>query len=214
MSSETINISGVKSMSVQVGGAFDPGVPDNVTVNLAAHSEWIGAFSQYPMGHLTVKGTGTFDATGSSNADGTTTIGVNVIGNGTINEWQGHSSGKLEFAHSVANTVTVTDSGYEFYAGEFGVVQIDSPLNYHAATQLGYGEIILEGLKATSYSLKNDLLSIFNGKSVVDTMNLSVQTVGVGNPTDFGVSQVGGSVVIHADGSSYHDGGKLLAMHG
>ena len=87
-------------------------------------------------------------------------------------------------------------------------------MNYHAPTELGFGEIILEGLKATSYSLKNDLLSIFNGKSVVDTLNLSVETVGGSAPSHFGVSQVGSSVVIHADGSSYHDGGRLLAMHG
>ena len=32
-------------------------------------------------------------------------------------------------------------------------------------------------------------------------------------PANFGVSQVGGSVVIHADGSSYKDGGVLLAHH-
>jgi hypothetical protein len=110
--------------------------------------------------------------------------------------------------------VTVTDTGYQQFHGDFGVVQIDSPLNYHAATQLGFGEIILEGLKATSYSLKGDLLSIFNGKSIVGTMNLTLEKIGSGSPTNFGVSQVGGSVVIHADGSSYHDGGKLLAMHG
>ena len=93
------------------------------------------------------------------------------------------------------------------------MLQLDSPTAYHAATQLGFGEIILEGLRATSYSLKGDLLSIFNGKSIVDTMNLSVQSVGGSAPVAFSVSQVGGSVVIHADGSSYRNGGALLAHH-
>ena len=45
-------------------------------------------------------------------------------------------------------------------------------------TYLGFGEIILEGLKATSYSFKNDLLSIFHGNTVIDTLKLAVQTVG------------------------------------
>jgi hypothetical protein len=35
----------------------------------------------------------------------------------------------------------------------------------------------------------------------------------MGTPANFGVSQVGGSVVIHADGSSCKDGGVLLAHH-
>jgi hypothetical protein len=30
---------------------------------------------------------------------------------------------------------------------------------------------------------------------------------------NFCVSQVGGSVVVHADGTSYHDGGTLLPVH-
>jgi hypothetical protein len=93
------------------------------------------------------------------------------------------------------------------------VLQIDSPTAYLAATKLGFGEIILEGLKATSYSLKGDLLSIINGKSVIDTMNLSVQSVGGSSPVSFGVSQVGANVIIHAEGSSYRDGGVLLAHH-
>jgi hypothetical protein len=78
---------------------------------------------------------------------------------------------------------------------------------------LGFGEIILEGLKATSYSYKNDVLTLFKGRAVIDTLKLAVQAVGSGSPVDFGVSQVGGSVVVHADGTSYHDGGTLLAVH-
>jgi hypothetical protein len=182
-------------------------------------SEWVGQFNQPPNTTLYVFGRGTFDeevpgglhAHGNSFANGNTIIGVNVIGNGTINEFQTNSTGKLEFMRGVAATQTITDSGG---GGDHGVVQIDSPLNYHAPTELGFGEIILEGLKATSYSLNNDLLSIFNGKTIVDTMNLAVQSVGGSSPVRFGVSQVGGSVVVHADGSSYHDGGRLLPMHG
>ncbi len=110
---------------------------------------------------------------------------------------------------------TVSDTGFEHYgpAHDFGVVQVDDPAAYHASNVLAYGEIVLEGLKATSYSFKNDMLSIFHGKSVIDILKLSVQTVGGNEPVNFGVSQVGGSVVVHADGVSYHDGGNLLPLH-
>jgi hypothetical protein len=193
-SHETIDIDGTIRLTV-------PAFP-NITVNLLSNNtEWIGGFTQNPGNHLTVAGVGLFDNLGTSRVAGTATIGVNVGGPGTFND-----TGKLEFMHTVDPQQTVT-------VGDRGVLQIDSPANYHAMTKVGCGEIILEGLKATSYSLKGDLLNIFNGKSIVDTMNLSVQSVGGSAPVAFGVSRVGGSVVIHADGSSYRDGGALLAHH-
>lgn len=216
MSSETINVSGVKHLDVTVGGRANgtQTLPDNVTVNLAKNSEWIGNFSQSGTDTLTVTGSGQFDNTGVSYASGNTTIGVNVIGTGTINENQAHSSGKLEFLHSVSAGQTVTDTGYAIYGGEHGVVQVDSPLNYHATTELGYGALILEGLKATSYSYHNDMLTLFNGRTAIDTLKVVQQSFADGSPVDFGVSQVGGSVVISADGGQSSIGGKLLAMHG
>jgi hypothetical protein len=132
-----------------------------------------------------------------------------VVGRGTINEYQQHAAGKLEFMQGVGAGQTVTDSGNQFLGGEHGVVQIDGPGQYHAQTDLGYGEIFLEGLKATSYSLKTDLLSLYKGNMLVDQVHLGF----LGTASNFGVSQVGGSVVIHADGSSYKDGGVLLAHH-
>jgi hypothetical protein len=161
-----------------------------------------------------VTGKGTFDntvifSTGASTANGNTIIGVNVVGRGTINEYQSHAFGKLEFIKAVGANQTITDSRNQFLGGEHGVVQIDAPSLYHAQTDLGFGEIILEGLKATSYSLKPDLLSLYKGNVLVDQVHLGF----LGTASNFGVSQVGGSVVIHADGSSYKDGGVLLAHH-
>ena len=214
---ETLNMNGLTYMMVPVGGNASP----DITVNISY--EWVGGFTQNPGSHLTVTGRGIWDSSTTSTANGTTTIDVNVVGPGTINEFQSHSTGKLEFLHSVAATQTVTDSGYELYGGEFGTVQIDDPLNYHAQTKLGFGEIILEGLKATSYSLKPDLLSLYRGNVLVDQMRLEFMGTpvalgtnvhGVTTPTNFGVSQVGSSVVIHADGTSYRDGGRLLPVHG
>ena len=195
-----------------------------VVVDLAkVGTEWIGGYSQQYGGpnNLYVIGNGTFDNTASI-VKGLTYIGVNVVGHGTINEYQSHSTGKLEFVKGVGAGQTVTDSGYELYGGEHGVVQIDQPGLYHAQTDLGFGEIILEGLKATSYSLKPDLLSLYRGNVLIDQMKLAFLATPVtleqndglsGAPRNFGVSQVGNSVVIHADGSSYKDGGVLLAHH-
>jgi hypothetical protein len=57
--------------------------------------------------------------------------------------------------------------------------------------------------------LKTDLLSLYKGNMLVEQVHLAF----MGTPANFGVSQVGGSVVIHADGSSCKDGGVLLAHH-
>jgi hypothetical protein len=163
----------------------------------------------------------TIDVSGITEMHPTTAYGDHITVNlAARSEWIGgfslgpaHSFGKLEFMHSVSAGQTVTDSGYELYGGEFGVVQVDNPAQYHASNVLGFGEIILEGLRATSYSYKNDILSIFDGRSVIDTLKLAVQTINGSAPVAFGVSQVASSVVVHADGSSYHDGGTVLPVH-
>jgi hypothetical protein len=204
---ETINVFGTTEMHPTTAYG------DHITVNLAARSEWVGGFSLGPAeSSMVVKGLGKFDNL-SSNVNGTAIIGVNVVGTGTFNLYEAHSTGKLEFMHSVSAGQTVTDSGYELYGGEFGVVQVDDPANYHASTVLGFGEIILEGLKGTSYSYKNDVLSLFKGSTVIDTLKLTETTINGSPPVNFGVSQVGASVVVHADGTSYHDGGTLLPVH-
>jgi hypothetical protein len=198
-------------LSVSVGANYNSG-PQNVVVDLRLTStEWIGGFTQSlaKPTNLYVIGSGTFYNDSIDTANGTTIIGVKVVGKGAINEYQSHASGKLEFMQSVGTSQVVTDSGNQDLGGEHGVVQIDEPGQYHAQTDLGFGEIFLEGLKATSYSLKTDLLSLYHGNTLVDQVHLAF----LGTASNFGVSQVGGSVVIHADGSSYKDGGVLLAHH-
>lgn len=217
----TVNVTGVTPMVIASGNGGLGGA--NVTINLATNSEWVGGFTGNPGTTYSIKGTGQLDNDQVSSVDGNVTIGVNVIGTGSINVSAIHSSGKLEFMRSVSAGQHVTTSGDEAYGLQFGVLQIDSPLNYHASTTIGFGEIILEGLKATSYSFKNDILSVFSGNTVLDTLKLALsapETTGplseFGEPTapaNFGVSQVGGSVVIHADGPRYQDGGTLLGVH-
>jgi hypothetical protein len=201
---ETINVRGVTEMNILMGTG------DSLTVNLKAHSEWIGGFTSGIGNKVSVNGAGTF-ANKASFVNGTAIIGVNVVGAGTFTATEAHSSGKLEFMHSVSagQTVDVQASGYFL---QHGTVQIDDPSAYHAQTNLGYGEVILEGLKATSYSLKNDLLTLFKGHAVVDTMRLAVVHIGALAPTSFGISQVGSAIDIHSDGGLF-SGGTALAHH-
>jgi hypothetical protein len=205
---ETINVFGTTEMELSPpGGGTSP-----VTVNLEAHSEWIGGFSEAPFSSIRVNGPGSFDNKAST-VNGSAIIGSNVVGTGTFNVQAAHSHGKLEFMHSVSAGQAVTVSPGIYAPGQISVLQVDDPSRYHASTVLGYGEIILEGMKATSYSLKNGLMSLFNGDRVIDAMKLSVNIATYYGANSFGVSQVGSGVVLHADQPGYHDGGVLLAQH-
>ena len=207
--SETINVFGTTEMDIFApGGGASP-----VTVNLAANSKWIGGFTEAPFSSITVNGPGVFDNL-STVVNGSAVIGANVAGSGTFNVDAAHSPGKLEFKHSVSAGQTVTVSAGIYAPSQISVLQVDSPSTYHAANILGYGEIILDGLKATSYALKNDLLTLFNGnQAIYDTRLSEHDDMRYGVTNAFGVSQVGTNIVIHNDGPGYHDGGVLLAQH-
>ena len=101
---------------------------------------------------VAVNGPGVFDNT-SSIVDGTATIGSNVVGAGIFSVTTTHGQAKLEFLHGVSAGQTVIDRGNVFHFGGFGLVQVDDPLSYHASTDLNFGELVLEGLKASSFSL-------------------------------------------------------------
>jgi hypothetical protein len=207
---ETINVFGTTQMD------FSLAYGDTATVNLADYSQWVGGFHESPGDMVRVAGKGTFANT-SSTINGTAIVGSAVVGTGKFNIYEAHSSGKLEFMHSVSAGQTVSVSGYESYGGQFGVLQVDDPAAYHATNILGFGEIILEGLRATGYtfdslpgSMYPSVLSLYNGNDRIYTTHTSVQTVNGSAPVNFGVSQTAAGVVIHADGTSYHDGGVLL----
>ncbi len=211
----TFTMIGSAAMNLADDGAH-PGWPDAV-VDLMDSSQWIGGFAAGPYGggvtvQATGNGTGTFANTNTS-VDNAAVIDASVVGTGSFNVYSAHAQARLEFVHAVDSRQIVSVSGYASYGGEFGILQVDDPASYHAATTLGFGEIILKGLQATGYTLNDGLLSLYQGHTVIDTMALTlVEHAQNGGPTaeDFGVSQVGGDVVVHADGTSYHDGGALL----
>jgi hypothetical protein len=83
-------VSGVQPLTFSNVGYFA-----NITVNLAANSEWIGSYSGNPGTVDHINGPGLFDASGASGVLGTAIIASNVIGTGTISQVSSHSQGKL-----------------------------------------------------------------------------------------------------------------------
>jgi hypothetical protein len=91
---ETINVFGTAEMNLTMA------TNDTDTVNLAAHSEWIGGFTAGFNDTLNINGKGLFDNTGSKITDASVHIRVPVIGSGQFALDSVHS--RLEFVSSVS----------------------------------------------------------------------------------------------------------------
>jgi hypothetical protein len=191
---DTFNVTGVTALDI-ADGVFGGG---SIIVNLAKNSEWIGHAALSAPGVTTkIQGAGTWYNSGQSFVGGSEYVGVNVIGNGSFYADHGHGSGKIEFAHSVGSGQTV-GIDYAGYGIGGGIVQVDNPALYHATTDLSIGQLILEGLKASSYAYEDNTLTLFNGKNVVDRLHL-VSTTNAFYPALSGpvvVTQVAGAVDI------------------
>jgi hypothetical protein len=191
----------------------------SVTINLADNSKWIGSFNggAYGVAEAVVQatggGSGTFDNTNSTSFS-SMIVDANVVGTGIFSVVAGHVSPKLEFMHAVGAGQSI-DIGGGGYGDAYGTLLIDDPQAFHASVTLGFGDMILEGLKATSYSLAADILALYNGNSVVETVKLSLLafTAAENEPSDFGVSQTASGISVHYNGTAYSDGGTLLPSH-
>ncbi len=130
------------------------------------------------------------------------TIGVNVTGTGRIGAFHGTTT--FERAVGSGQQVTVQN----------GKVVIDEPKQFSALTSIydgAGGEIDLNGLaKADSYTFQNDMLSIYRGKRVIDTLQLH-------DGTSYGLevdkTDTGVRLVPYAD-ASHTPVGSLLPIHG
>jgi hypothetical protein len=93
---------------------------------------------------------------------------VNGTGNFTV------QSGLLEFGKAVGSGQNVTvDAG----GGETRVLQLDDHTQFDGSVIMMGGDINLLNLaNADSYTYKNDLLSIYSGGKVIDTLRLSVES--------------------------------------
>lgn len=166
------------------------GVPDNpsAAVNLAANSQWVGGFTINAGDCLVVKGglhvaliTGSLPSSFFVGVSGgNPVVDVAITGNSVLQD-----DGTLEIGDSV-------DRGIMLNAARR--LRIDHPNQFLGSVQFSSGEIDLESLaKADSYTYQNDMLSIFSGKSVIDTLRLADLT-----PHGFVVEKTSGSVNILA----------------
>jgi hypothetical protein len=208
----TINVSGVTNLNLTTGATLGP-ENDKVIVNLAANSKWVGGFSDNLFSNVKVDGPGNFANT-LTHAGGTTIIDANVVGQGQFTATRSHGSGLLEFAHGVGagQSVTIDWGGYGL-AG--ATVKVDDPANFHASTNLSVGNLLLEGLKASSYAYEGNSLTLFNGNTVVDKLIVANTTTHSGfefPPASFSVAQVGNAVDIFKGGGSAF-GGTVLPLH-
>jgi hypothetical protein len=181
-----------------------------------------GEFFGVTFGQITINGkAGTaFDNNGHSLLVNTeqATINTDVVGKGRFDVANqgpysspgGISRAKIEFGAAVGPNQSVVDSS---------LVVIDKPNQFHASITLASStasvaapfpaEIDLMGLAtADSYSYTNDMLRIWSGHKVIDTLNLTDQT-----PHGFDVVKTAGSVNIIALTSSGETLPGALPVH-
>lgn len=191
----TVNLSGTDTLIIDGSSLGCP------VVNLAAHSEWIGAF-RTDYAQITAGTGATFDNDGASTVlsggpgPSDVVLPVSVIGKGSFSVAAG---ARLEFMKPVGAQQSVTNQG---------TLAIDA--QFSGAVALQAGEIDLAGLaSADGYAFKADMLRVYAGGQLIDTLRLSDQT-----PFGFEVEKTaaGIGIVAYAD-TSRTPVGMPLAMH-
>jgi hypothetical protein len=161
---------------------------------------------------------GTLDFTGVSNFGGNefttgyTVFNDNLAGTGTLNVDGGnHDGGAMEINGSVTSGLTF-DINPGAYAPTASL-QIDDPATFHAlialpVTPYTVAFIAFLGLHATSANLSNDMLQMFNGNELVDTVRL---TGGQG----LQLEQNSSGVMLTAGTDMYQPGGPgtIIPLH-
>jgi hypothetical protein len=147
----------------------------SATVNLASGAIFTGTIAGGYAGHVTVNGGGmcsAFNNNGKSEVDapgGGETVNAAVIGKGLF----AVDGGNISFLKSVGPNQSVNM--------EYGSISISDPVDFHASVTLsgGLAQISLSNMAtADSYSLKNGLLDIWSGNSIIDALNLTNATAG------------------------------------
>jgi hypothetical protein len=165
----TVNMAGHDALTVHDDG--------NAYVNLTANSAWVGGFdvASANFGAFLVVNGGAHasfrNTTSVLHPFGSATIGADVRGPGTFTV---DSGARLEFKASVARgqSVTLADNGPGIEAPP-AKVSIDDPAQFRGSIDLRSGEIDLAGLsQADSYRFNNDMLSIFAGNKVIESLRL------------------------------------------
>ncbi len=208
----TINVKGSDTLNVnhEAPGGLQ------LTVDLADHASLTGAFLMTFGGVALTGGDGSrFVNNGSSLFEGTSVkLDTSVVGKGSITLTGNQSAGgPLEFGGSVSRGQDVSVTGEED-RDIVARVQVDQPEEFKAAVTLGvFGEVDLVGLtNADSYQLRDDILSIYSGCKVIDTLRLTAPPPPFGGPTfDVTVSRTSTGVAIDRGAIAF--GSTPLPMH-
>lgn len=205
-----INIHG--SDTLEVGVNYN----SSTIVDLANNSKWIGNFAvAYGGASLIVNGpsSATFINTaepnttnvGASFGDGVMTINVSVSGIGTFTD---DPYGVLTFSRAVGAGQTVDMAASDGASYPPPILNLNDPRDFSGTINLANGEINLNGLaKADSYSFKNDMLAIYSGKKVIDTLSLQ-GTAGL-----FAVEKTATGVSVYTTNDTSHIAGIMLLTH-
>jgi hypothetical protein len=110
-----------------------------------------------------------------------------------------------EFDKSVGSGVTINAIG-DANTNTASNVLANDPSQFSGQVNLDFGSLILATIHADSYAFQNDLLSLYNQNTVVDTVHLS--TVGSLNSLHVYQSAVG--VTLDTSG---HASGNMLPLH-
>lgn len=165
----TVNVKGSDALTINTqfpsGGDF--------MIDLARHATLTGDFNMI-FAEAVINGGRGSTFVGGGSLRGSSVIINTTVTDGRFNLGTAQSvGGYLEFGDSVTNTgVGITGDPFRQVVSQ---LQIDRPDEFNGSVGLGvFGEVDLNGLlNATSYDLKDDMLSIFAGDTVIDKLNLT-----------------------------------------
>ncbi len=223
--SPVLNVSGGATVKVAVGGDFftptdnrsiinvagrnNVDINSNTSTHAAGHSNFTVNLTRGTMtgsvnlfnGHGTIDGPGKFNNVNSSLSMGSMTIKSDMIGTGSTS---------LTFMHLELDDRV--SAGQTFTLNPASSLTIYRPGQFHGAvvatTTAGIAppsEIDLAGIKADSYSMTDDLLTLYAGHKVVDRLTLHA------TPAQMSVRQGSSGVVIGLNGQPAGVG--LLPLH-
>jgi len=186
-----------------------------MTVNLADNAKLTGAFTMTFGGVTLDGGTGSrFVNNGLSHFGGSDAVlDTDVRGNGTFDVSTAQSfAGNLEFGGAVSHGQTIDvrgDPGRDLPSH----IRVDQPDAFHGLVNLNiFGELDLQGLaNADSYTFQNDMLSIYSGDTVLDTVRLTAPPSPIPGNFDLAVYQTPTGVAV--DRGAVPPGGTLLPVH-
>jgi hypothetical protein len=178
----TVNLSGSDTLILNGSGAPQ--------INLSSGARWTGTFDTVSLGMRSGADSvfnnngASYTRSGGAIGHGPVAMTADVTGTGSFDIGGSVSMGfqvRMEFVKSVGSHQTITNRG---------LVRIDEPSQFSAKitldapkpSELPFGtplaaEIDLMGLaRADSYTFKNDMLRLYSGKKVIDTLKLHDST--------------------------------------